>query len=116
MNRKTSSIIIYVIIGLAVIGFIFTLMENPSRLISMVVSSLIIIGIMVFILNTLMNSNPTSRKEQRSFIKAAKASKKKYQHKRKTTIKGKSAIKKRDISHLTVIEGNKGKKKNRALH
>jgi len=59
------------------------------------------------------------RKEQRAFMKAARQSKKRLkQGQKKVDLKRKKAVRKRYTSntHLTVIEGKKGKKKNRAIH
>ncbi|MDV2887638.1 hypothetical protein RYX45_20915, partial [Alkalihalophilus pseudofirmus] len=70
------------------------------------------------------NSSP-QKKEQRAFLKAAKQSKKRLQQKSgESNVKSssfgsistlkKNKIKKKSPAHLTVIDGKKGKKKNRA--
>ncbi|MDA6963058.1 hypothetical protein OSM87_25610, partial [Escherichia coli] len=62
--------------------------------------------------------------EQRAFIKAAKKSKRRFNNKETGSANGRKAsvgsltsikkAKKKTSPHLTVIEGKKGKKKNRA--
>lgn len=90
----------------------------------MAVMALIVIGI-YFVVRKFSNSSPQN-KEQRAFLKAAKKSKKRLQHKggdsnvksasvgTLTSLKKSNKTKKKSPAHLTVIDGKKGKKKNRA--
>lgn len=86
---------------------------------------LVIGAVVFFVIQRLTNPGPEKR-EQRAFVKAAKRSTKRKQQKeavsqnrkkkssgKLTSIK-KERIKRKHTPELTVIEGKKGKKKNRA--
>lgn len=93
------------------------LMTNPVQFLQGVFVTIFVIGIIYFLVRKFILNKP-GNKEQQAFIKAARKSKKRLMQKgievgqRKDQ---KQLIRKRRASnHLTVIEGNKGKKKNRA--
>jgi Tfp pilus assembly protein PilE len=127
LNRSIPYIV-YCIIALAVIGLASQLFHNPWALIRSVLVIAIVAGIVYFVYKRLTKDKP-ERKEQRAFQKAARQSKKRHKTKN-ASAKGKqdniasfslakSSTKvknrKKSDAHLTVIEGKKNKKKNRAL-
>lgn len=110
----------YIIVGLiilSVIGVIGRLLTNPVQFLQGILVTIIVIGIIFFLVKKFLLNKP-GNKEQQAFIKAARKSKKRLLQKgievgqRKDN--NQTLRKKRPSNHLTVIEGNKGKKKNRA--
>lgn len=112
------------VIVLGIIGIIGAFTKNPLGFLkSIAVFALVALAI-YFIFRLLTKSN-SKNKEQQAFLRAAKKSKKRLQHKGSepqaksstfgslTSLKKKKAKKKSPV-HLTVIDGKKGKKKNRA--
>jgi putative Mn2+ efflux pump MntP len=125
LKNRTSSVIVGVLIILALLGIFSAITTNPkSFLQSIAFMALIVVGI-YFVVRKFSNSGP-QKKEQRAFLKAAKKSKKRLQHKSGdsgvksssigslTSIKKSNKAKRKSLAHLTVIDGKKGKKKNRA--
>jgi predicted membrane protein len=113
------------IIALAAIGIISQLITDPGSFIKTLIIMAVVVAVIYFLINrfALNQADPSQKHEQQAFKKAAKKSKKRFQKKENTSSTPKrSSIgslsaarkKKRDASHLTVIEGKKGKKKNRA--
>ena len=92
LKNRTSAIVIGGIIILALIGIISSISTNPAKFLqSIAIIALISMGI-YFVVRRFSNSGP-QRKEQRAFLKAAKQSKKRLQHKSgdsnvKSTTKG----------------------------
>lgn len=133
MNRNKSSLIIYVLLGLAVLGLIYTLQYNAASFIRSVLIGAAVIGIIYLIYNRfIMKSNSSKTgKERQAYRKAARISSKKHKqdtmkprkskhHKTHglTVISKETLInkpKKKSNIQLTVIEGKKARKKNRAL-
>ncbi|WP_071460100.1 SA1362 family protein [Bacillus massilinigeriensis] len=120
MYNRTSFYVVFGLIILAVIGVAQSLFENPFALLQTVGGVMLVAAIVFLIINRFSKANPM-KQEQRSFHKAAKQSKKRFQAKnhspspKRTSVGSLSAArKKKDSPHLTVIEGKKGKKKNRA--
>ncbi|WP_243290215.1 SA1362 family protein [Bacillus sp. FJAT-47783] len=121
MSRNRLQPLFYMIIGLALFGFGYKLFVNPGELISQLFIWAVVIGVIYFIYRAVMRSR--SNNEYSAYLKAAKKSKRKYKS-QATVSQLKKAKKqprthlpkrKRDHTHLTVIEGKKSKKKNRAL-
>jgi cytochrome c biogenesis protein CcdA len=125
LKNRTSSFVVGGIILLALIGIFSSISTNPAKFIqNIAIIALIGIGIYFFV-RRFSTSSP-QRKEQRAFLKAAKKSKKRLQQKSGdshvkgsslgtlTTLKKGNKTKKKSPAHLTVIDGKKGKKKNRA--
>jgi hypothetical protein len=125
LKNRTSSIFVGVLIILAILGFFNSISSNPINFLKgAAVFVILSIGI-YFVVRKLSNSGPQS-KEQRAFLKAAKKSKKRLQQKNGvsqaknssqgtlTTLKKHIKTNKKPSAHLTVIEGKKSKKKNRA--
>src|SRR5699024_8618371 len=111
------------IVGLAVIGLISSLVNNPSgfliSILVMVGIAFVVFMIMRAVLNRRGMGSGTSD-EMKKYKKAVKQSKMKYSKekpvpkKRTSSTANKSKIRKkrRSSPHLTVIEGKKGNDKN----
>ncbi len=125
MNRRVNWIVMVVIL-LGFIGFVTTLVSDPLWLLKQIAIYAAIAGFIYLIYR--MVSKRKLGKEHSSYLKAAKQSKRRFDDRsnRSSNIrnisqakkaKKASAIKKKkqQPSHLTVIEGKKGKKKNRAF-
>ncbi|QFT89761.1 hypothetical protein FIU87_13950 [Bacillus sp. THAF10] len=127
MKRSLSKSIFYVLASLAAFALIIQLIKNPGDLFTSLL--LIIGGVTVFylIFRYFIQGRLTGGGDAR-YSKAVKQSKKRYgtnttsaaQRQSVSPIKervgSKPATQKRKApSHLTVIEGKKGKKKNRAF-
>lgn len=122
MPRRSIHPVIIVVIVLALLGFVYQLIFNPGDLLNqfayLAIAAVIFFAIYkLFFQKRLGGSNP----EYAAYRKAAKMSRKKY-HQNDSKFKPvkKSSAKKfrsvpRKNHHLTVIEGKKGKKKDRAL-
>ena len=125
MTRRTNWIVM-VIILLGVIGFVTTLVSEPLWLLKQIAIYAAIAGLIYLIYRLV--SRRKMGKEQSSYLKAAKQSKRRFDDRsskgsnvrnisQAKKAKKATAIKKKkqQPSHLTVIEGKKGKKKNRAF-
>lgn len=110
--------LIGIIFLLAVIGFGTLLFTNPASLFKQIMFAVLVIAA-VFFIYRIWSGKKSNAKEQRNFIKAARKSKrrlKKRQASGKPTVQArKKSIRKKSDVQLTVIEGKKGKKKNRAI-
>lgn len=124
MKNRTSYYIVIGLVSLAVLGVISSLVSNPVDFIKNVFLFLIISAGIILLFRHFTGASLRSR-EQSAFKKAAKRSKKRYQHKdsrkpvSRTSNSNISTLKKvnhkpKSTAHLTVIEGRKGKKKKRA--
>ncbi|MBO1004284.1 tripartite tricarboxylate transporter TctB family protein [Pseudogracilibacillus auburnensis] len=121
MGRNKFSILLYIIVGLAVIGLVSSLINNPGKFL---ISILVAIGVafVIFMIFTriLHNRSPGANDEMKKYRRAAKQSNRKYtnqnEHLRKRTTKPASPLKtrkkRRHVPHLTVIEGKKTNKDN----
>ncbi|MDG4655583.1 SA1362 family protein [Ectobacillus antri] len=118
-GRSFALILFLLVIGLAAYQMITSTMNDPAGMIQNVLTIGIVIGAF-FLLFKLFSSSGSARS---SYNRAAKQSKRKYAKsftaplKMQDAQKGKNGSvfkKKRKPSHLTVIEGKKGKKKDRA--
>ncbi|MGM0900047.1 MAG: SA1362 family protein [Bacillota bacterium] len=122
LKNQTSFYIILGLIVLAAIGIISKLVSDPGGFIKMIAGMALIVGVIYFLFRRFSQASPSQNHEQRAFKKAAKRSKKRFQIKEQSTPSKRPSIgslsaarkKRKDTSHLTVIEGKKGKKKNRA--
>ena len=123
MQRKNPPLFIYFIIIVAVIGFVSALITDTGGFIKSILISLLVGGLLFGAIYLLFIRRKRSD-ELTKYRKAVKQSKRKYQsesqkgspstHIRFTTIKRNGTNTRRSAPHLRVIEGNKGKKKNRA--
>ncbi|MFD2214062.1 SA1362 family protein [Metabacillus endolithicus] len=125
MNRRVNWIVM-IVISLGVIGFITTLVSDPLWLLKQIAIYAAIAGLIYLVYR--LFSRRRMGKEHSSYMKAAKQSKRRFDDRstKSSNVKNisqakkarkSSAIKKKKQtpSHLTVIEGKKGKKKNRAF-
>lgn len=125
LNNRTSSYFVMGLVVLALIGIVAKFVANPIAFLKGIFIFLIL-GVIVFSLVRHFISRSPGKREHSAFRKAAKQSKKRLNSKdaRKasskigssgnvTTLK-RPKSRTKDASHLTVIEGKKGKKKNRA--
>jgi len=103
-------LLLYVLIGLAVVGLGSQLIFNPSQLIK--TTALIVLGaIVLFLIFRLLFKNRFDSDEMRKYRQAVKQSKLKYQnssHNRSNFVQNKKPLHKR-APHLRVIEGRKQK-------
>jgi ABC-type nickel/cobalt efflux system permease component RcnA len=121
-NRTVGFIVGGIVVILALIGISSMFISNPTGFLQGL-AVVVVIGIAIYIFVRLMYKTNPQKKEQRAFLKAAKKSKKRLQKKetKSTSSAGtlapfRKAVKKKTkkTAHLTVIDGKKGKKKNRA--
>ncbi|RLQ98261.1 SA1362 family protein [Falsibacillus albus] len=102
------------IIMLALIG----LFSNPSSFLREALFVIVVAGV-IFILYRVITMRKPNGKDQRAFIRAAKKTKKKHKKRQTASVSSiqsrKKPIRKKSQANLTVIEGKKGKKKNRAF-
>jgi hypothetical protein len=136
LKNRIVNYIVYGVIGLAVIGLVSKVIFNPASFFKGI-AIIVGIGAVVFLLVKLLYKPSPAKREQRAFVKAAKKSAKRKQQKdfspqgrmkikaskasnpkknsNLTSLKKARALKKKSAQpQLTVIEGKKGKKKNRA--
>ncbi|WP_010650843.1 SA1362 family protein [Oceanobacillus massiliensis] len=122
MGGNKFSIIIYLVIGLAVIGLISQLIGNTvnflTNILLMLAAGAAIYGLLYYFL--LRKRAPSNSDDMKKYKKAVRQSKSKYKQPVNSTAAGSkptiTAKKKRNkrSSHLRVIEGNKPKGKDRA--
>ncbi|MGM9927352.1 MAG: SA1362 family protein [Bacillus sp. (in: firmicutes)] len=124
MNRPVSIIALGVVV-LAALGFGSRLLSDPTGVFTTILIFVAVAGILIFIFKKFSAPSDPSQKK---YKRAVKQSKLKQQQKNtaqsnKTNVvnysKAKSKSKRpfktrKSNTHLTVIEGKKGKKKNRA--
>ncbi len=125
MKNLTASLVVGVMIVLALIGISGMVINNPSGIL-LGIAGFLAVGIIIYFLVRFNTKASPQKKEQRAFVKAAKQSKKRLQKKGAdihpkstalgtfTSLKKAAKRKKKTNAHLTVIDGKKGKKKNRA--
>ncbi|MGG1679854.1 SA1362 family protein [Neobacillus sp. NRS-1170] len=125
LKNRTSVFVVGGLIILALLGIYGSFTANPAGFIQRIAVIALIGLIIYFVVRKFSNSSPQKR-EQRAFLKAAKQSKKRLQqkggdasvkgsaHGTLTSLKKSSKTKKKSPAHLTVIDGKKNKKKNRA--
>jgi ABC-type nickel/cobalt efflux system permease component RcnA len=119
LKNRTSYIFIASIIIFALIGLVSSLVENPAAFIQNI-AVMIVLGFVIYLVFKRFAKSSPAKRDQRAFLRAAKKTKKKI-HRKKSDETNKShslskltSIKKKSSAHLTVIEGKKNKKKNRA--
>ena len=121
LKNRISTFIVVCLIALAALGMVSLLVSNPSGLL-LKFAIMIATGAVIFFLVKRFYLPSPEKREQRAFVKAAKRSLKRKQQKesgkqtRKTNVSNITSIrarKKQTNNHLTVIEGKKGKRKNR---
>ena len=124
MNVRT--VAVSAIAALAAIGLVSMMITSPGQLVRQIVFAVITVAIVMFLLRLFMqNRGGGNRREDRAYSKAVKQSKKR--HTAKTSYKSKpsrsmaftakpkkKSARRKKASHLTVIQGNKGKRGSRA--
>jgi uncharacterized membrane protein YfcA len=119
LKNKTSSIFVISIIIFAVIGLGSSLVEDPVEFFKRI-AVMILVGFIIYLVFNRFYKPSPNRKEQKAFLRAAKRTKKKIHRKksddanRAQTLTKLTGLRKKSTAHLTVIEGKKNKKKNRA--
>lgn len=119
MVRNKFSIIVYILIGLAILGLFTQLTGNTLRFF-INIFIMIGVGLTIFaVIYYVFIKNEEQSDEMKKYKQAVKQSKAKYSKANKYKgYSNKPAIKKRRnrrASHLRVIDGNKDKKKDRAI-
>lgn len=124
MKNRFSIILFGSIFFLAFIGLTTSLIKNPAGFLLNIAVIFAVGAIIWFLFRHFSTSSPQKR-EQKAFLKAAKKSKKRLhtrekspaaqQHTSKSSsLKANKHKRSKSSAHLTVIEGKKSKKKNRA--
>ncbi|WP_416827190.1 SA1362 family protein [Ectobacillus polymachus] len=123
-GRSFPKVLFFCIVGLAVFQLVMTAVQNPADLLKQLLIIVIVLGA-IYLLYRLITSTGGAN-SRASYNRAVKQSKRKYTKRNVTpltknkrdskTNKTSSSMfkKKRKSTHLTVIEGKKGKKKDRA--
>lgn len=127
MNKRSFTPVFVIIITFAAFGLIYTIVKQPFELIQRIFFILLFVGVFYGIYK-LYTRNSQGGNAQAAYMKAVKHSKKRFNgrsHDKKVMNKNNKKVspfkkqrvnleKKKSELHLTVIEGKKGKKKNRA--
>jgi hypothetical protein len=121
LNNRTSMYLVSGIIILSIIGIVSGFLNNPVGVLK-TIALFALGGAVIYFLVKYFSGTSPGKQQQRAFQKAAKRSKKRFQSKEANASSKRSTIrslasartKKKDASHLTVIDGKKSKKKNRA--
>lgn len=121
LTNKTSIYVVTGLIILSIIGVVTSFLDDPVGFLKILAGFALVGAVIYFLVRRLSGTSP-GKQQQRAFQKAAKRSKKRFQSKEANASSKRSTIrslatarkKKKDASHLTVINGKKGKKKNRA--
>ncbi|MFI8707365.1 SA1362 family protein [Bacillus sp. NPDC077411] len=132
MNGRSFMFALFVVIvGLAIFNLVSFTIEDPMGVVKNIAIMLIVVGVFYLLYKMLTSSSSSATNSQSSYKRAAKQSNRKYGKQNVTPLsnnllkknasdpKGKKVNtsflkRKRKQSHLTVIEGKKGKKKDRA--
>ncbi len=119
------NVIVFVISALAAIGIVSLLITSPGQLMRQILFAVVTVAVVMLLFRLMMKKNNNSNNEDRAYSKAVKQSKKR--HTSKTSYKPKASrsmsfsskpkkkpSRRKKATHLTVIEGNKGKRGSRA--
>ncbi|PFK42025.1 hypothetical protein COI93_11885 [Bacillus cereus] len=129
-GRSFTFALVMLIIGLAIFGLVSSAITDPYGMVKNIAIMLLVVGVF-YLLYKMFTSSSGSANSQNSYKRAAKQSNRKYGKQNVAPLsnsllkrnasddKGKKSNtsvlkKKRKPSHLTVIEGKKNKKKDRA--
>src|SRR5699024_9022794 len=107
------------IVGLAVVGLLSSLINDPIKLLSSILIMIGVAAILFFFVRAVLNRrNMGTSDEAKIYKKAVKQSQQKYKQEKSAVNKSASTTKKinpkkkrRNAAYLTVIEGKKDKKK-----
>src|SRR5699024_508770 len=119
VGRNKGSILVMFIVGLAVVGLLSSLINDPIKFLSSILIMFGVAAILFFIVRAVWNRrNMGTSDDARKYKKAVKQSQQKYKQEKSAVNKSAATNKKinpkkkrRNASHLTVIEGKKDKKK-----
>ncbi|GIN85508.1 hypothetical protein J6TS2_18940 [Heyndrickxia sporothermodurans] len=104
---------------LAIIGLGSTLFQQPGAFLKQLLIGAIIIC-SIYLIYRIWTAKQPNSKNKRAFLKAARKSKKRLKNRQASASTQNHALKKpirkKSQANLTVIEGKKGKKKNRAMY
>ncbi|WP_110111292.1 SA1362 family protein [Bacillus sp. CGMCC 1.16541] len=135
MRRSFIKPLLYVLFGLGAFGFIYTLFTNPSSLLRQA-GYVFLFFILFYLLYRFVLRPSQTKGQDKEYLRAVKQSKRRLKERgqpraeakpystvnkrtkqptTKLSSKSTAPKKKKSNSHLTVIEGKKGKKKNRAF-
>ncbi|MEH6891357.1 SA1362 family protein [Bacillus sp. JJ864] len=132
MNGRSFMFALFVVIvGLAIFNLVSFTIEDPMGVVKNIMIMLVVVGVFYLLYKMLTSSSSSANNSQSSYKRAAKQSNRKYGKQNVTPLsnnplkknasdtkgkKGNTSFlkRKRKQSHLTVIEGKKGKKKDRA--
>ncbi len=133
--KRRSNPFVYSIVLLGAIGIVYTLFTQPGRLLTQIGMMALFAGI-IFLVYKLYMKKRVGGSAHTAYMRAAKQSKRRYNEpvqsskasitkvidakkisstSRKPSSPSTGQKKKKTATHLTVIEGKKGKKKNRAF-
>ncbi|EEL49320.1 MULTISPECIES: SA1362 family protein [Bacillus cereus group] len=129
-GRSFTFALVMLIIGLAIFGLVSSAITDPYGMVKNIAIMLLVVGVF-YLLYKMFTSSSGSANSQNSYKRAAKQSNRKYGKQNVAPLsnsllkrnasddkgkKGNTSVlkKKRKQSHLTVIEGKKNKKKDRA--
>jgi hypothetical protein len=139
MRRSFVTYVVYAVITLGVVGFLYTILFEPGSLLRSIGTIFFFLIIFYLVYRFVLGRRqPSSSPYDRKYAQAVKQSKSRLREREKAKVKPKKRMvknpkitpiqgkaknlgqsftkeRKRSSSHLTVIEGKKGKKKNRAL-
>lgn len=123
MKNRISLLVISGLVLLAVLGVSTSMISNPAGFLRRIAVILLVGAVVYYIFQRFYRASP-KKQEQRAFNRAAKRSKRRFSHadtgkgsSRKANPSSLTSIKRprrKSTTHLTVIEGKKGKKKDRA--
>ncbi|OKL38089.1 SA1362 family protein [Domibacillus mangrovi] len=118
------TVVTSIIVALAAIGLVSMMITSPGQLVKQLIFAAVSVAIVMFLFRLFMGKRTGGNTENRAYSKAVKQSQKKhpnsktkYASARSTSLStklNKKPIRRKDSSHLTVIEGNKGKRRTRA--
>ncbi|WP_028399164.1 SA1362 family protein [Ectobacillus panaciterrae] len=125
-GRSFTLVLFLLVVGLAVFQLVTSAVQDPAGVLQNILTIGIVLGAFYLLYKLFTRSGGSNTRA--SYNRAAKQSKRKYAKPNVTPLsnkkhlqdakgkKGRSSLfkKKRKQSHLTVIEGKKGKKKDRA--
>ncbi|WP_209123071.1 SA1362 family protein [Alkalihalobacillus sp. BA299] len=122
MSRKMYNPLVLILIGLAVFGFFYRLITQPMQLLSQIFIFAAIAAILFFLYKRFVAKQfgveGTSHRPKQQIKNKLKKTTNVIPHRKKVGQKksaNRTLNKRSSAPNLTVIEGKKGKKKNRAL-
>ena len=103
------NVIVGIFILMAGFGFVHKLITNTVGTLIFLGGMAISAVIIYFVVKLIFNSSAARTDEQKAYARAVTQSKKKHRQTKKVTPSNSLKVRKRDASHLKVIEGGKKK-------